>query len=413
MATKKVLFISYNGLTDPLGQSQVIPYLAGLTKHGYEFTILTCDKPKRYITEEQYVRNLIKPYPIRWVSIPYHKRPPVLSSLYDFFNLKRTAKKLHQENGFDMVHTRQGLPTLVALYLKKKYKIKFLDDVRGFWPDERVDGGIWNLKNPLFKAVYKFFKKHDTECLQLADHVVCLTYAAKKEMHSWAYIPKQPIPIEVIPCCVDLDLFDPAKIDTALQLNFKQSLGITSEDFIVSYLGSIGGWYLTDEMMRFCKRLSEKRTNAKFLFISPNGHEAIVAAAQKHGLAADKLIVKYAKRHEVPVLLSFSSYSIFFIKPCYSKISSSPTKHGEIMAMGIPIITNSGVGDVKEIVEKYDSGYVVDDFSDSSLDRVIDSIAGGKQFNKELIRWGAFDFYALETAVARYSKVYAGIFNNP
>ncbi|MEI9956314.1 MAG: hypothetical protein WDM90_08440 [Ferruginibacter sp.] len=50
----------------------------------------------------------------------------------------------------------------------------------------------------------------------------------------------------------------------------------------------------------------------------------------------------------MPLLLSLSQFSVFFIKPCYSKQSSSPTKHGEIMAMGIPLITNSGVGDVEK-----------------------------------------------------------------
>ena len=135
MSRKNVLFVSYDGMTDPLGQSQVIPYLAGLTKEGYTFTILSCDKPEKYKANKTYVEKLIAPYPIKWVSIPYHKKPPVLSSVYDFFKLKQTAKKLHFEHKFDMVHTRPGLPQLVALYLKKKLGIKFLNDIRGFWAD--------------------------------------------------------------------------------------------------------------------------------------------------------------------------------------------------------------------------------------------------------------------------------------
>ena len=31
--------------------------------------------------------------------------------------------------------------------------------MRGFWPDERVEGGLWNLQNPLYKLVYNYFKK--------------------------------------------------------------------------------------------------------------------------------------------------------------------------------------------------------------------------------------------------------------
>ena len=49
---KKILFISYDGMTDVLGQSQVIPYLAGLTKMGYTFTILSCDKPDKYLANK-------------------------------------------------------------------------------------------------------------------------------------------------------------------------------------------------------------------------------------------------------------------------------------------------------------------------------------------------------------------------
>ena len=154
---KNILFISYDGMTDPLGQSQVIPYLLGLTKFGYRFTILSCDKPGKFKENKMYVEELVAGHPIEWVSIPYHKNPPVLSSIYDYRMLKKKAKQLHEKNNFDMVHTRPGLPTLVALWMKKKYGTRFLNDVRGFWADERVDGGMWNLKNPVFKTVYNFF----------------------------------------------------------------------------------------------------------------------------------------------------------------------------------------------------------------------------------------------------------------
>lgn len=410
MAIKNILFISYDGMTDPLGQSQVIPYLSNLTKFGYTFTILSCDKADKYAANKEYVETLIAPFPIKWVSVRYHKNPPVLSSVYDFYALKKAATKLHAINHFDMVHTRPGLPTLVALYLKKKFGIKFLNDIRGFWADERVDGGMWNLQNPIFKRVYNFFKQHEYNCLLKADYVTCLTYTARKEIHTWKNIPNQPIPIEVIPCSTDMGLFDQDKIDQSLKEKFKAELNIGDDDFIISYLGSIGGWYLTDEMMRFCKNVGDKIPHAKFLFISPHGRDMIAAAAAKCGLAAEKLIVKQGKRHEVPVLLSFSNYSLFFIKACYSKISSSPTKHGEIMAMGIPVITNSGVGDVEEIVTKYNAGYVINDFSDKSFNQVIEKIIAGNTFDKAIIRNGAKDFYALETAVERYQKVYSKIF---
>lgn len=409
MAGKKILFISYDGMTDPLGQSQVIPYLSALTKYGYSLVILSCDKPDRYEAGKKYVDNLIADVPVQWVSIPYHKRPPVLSSLYDFYVLKRTAKKLHTVHHFDMVHTRPGLPSLVGVYLKNKYGLKFLNDIRGFWADERVEGGIWDVKNPLLKKIYQFFKRHERDCLEKADHSVCLTNKAKEIIYNRKDLSHQPVPVEVIPCSVDMELFNPNTIDLALKTSIKATLNIDEKDFVISYLGSIGGWYLTEEMMNFCKIVSDRMPNAKFLFISPDSHEVIVAAAAKSGLAAGKLIIKKAPRHEVPVLLSLSSYSIFFIKPCYSKLASSPTKHGEIMAMGIPVITNGGVGDVAEIVEKYKAGYVLDEFSPASMNNVAGKLMSGNSFDKIAIRAGAKEIYALEHAVEKYKKVYSAI----
>lgn len=398
-------------MTDPLGQSQVIPYLINLSKHGYAFTILSCDKPDQYIANKKYVQDLLAPYPIKWVSIPYHKKPLVLSSIYDLIKLKKKAIAIYQQEKYDMVHTRVGLPVLVALWLKKRYNVKFLNDIRGFWADERVDGGMWNIKNPIYKRIYQYFKKKETVCLVEADHNVCLTYAAQKEIHSWKNIPGQPVPLEVIPCCVDLQLFDPMNIDGQLKEKFRKELNIDDSDFIISYLGSIGGWYLTEEMLRFCKLLSDRIPKAKFLFISPHQHEFIIKVAAAAGLSADKLLVIHARRYEVPVLLSFSNYSVFFIKPCYSKISSSPTKHGEIMAMGIPVITNSGVGDIEDVITKYSSGYVVNDFLDGSFTAVIDKIIKGNSFDKDAIRNGAIDFYDLANAVTTYKKVYTAIFD--
>jgi glycosyltransferase involved in cell wall biosynthesis len=406
---KRILFISYDGMTDPLGQSQVIPYLSGLTKYGYEFTILSCEKPSQYAANKEYVLSLLKPFGIKWEPIPYHKNPPVLSSAYDFFKLKQAAKKLHLKYRFDMVHNRNSFAPLVSFWLNKKYGIPYLNDIRGFWADERVDGGMWDIKNPVYKFIYAYFKKREIECMNAAAYNICLTHKAEEEIHRWPQIINQPLPIKVIPCSVDIDLFNPDRLDLELRQKLQAELSIKEGDFIISYLGSIGGWYLTNEMMRFCKLVSDKIPAAKFLFISPNSHPIIAEAAARVGLNADRLIVKKGKRHEIPALLSFSKYSLFFIKQCYSKISSSPTKHGETMAMGIPVITGSGIGDVDGIITKYNSGYIVRDFSDEAFAQTIECIQSANHFDAKKIREGAIEYYSLDKALVKYNEAYKKI----
>lgn len=405
---KHVLFISYDGMTDPLGQSQVIPYLIGLTKNGYRFTILSCEKTERYALYKNEIEDLLRPFPVKWVAITYHKKPPVFSSVYDTLMLRLKAQKLHKKDKFDMVHTRSGTPALVGLWLKKKLQVKFLNDIRDFYAESRIDSGAWNKKNIIYRSVYRFFKQKEVETVKECDGIVCLTESAKAIIEKWPEY-KNEIPLEVIPCSVDINLFDPKNIRDEERLRFKTALKIQEEDFVFSYLGSIGSWYLTDELMRFFKIVGDSMPQAKFLFISPDSAETIESAAKKAGLAENRLMITKAKRNKVPVLLSLSKYAVFFIKPCYSKQASSPTKHGEIMAMGIPVITNAGVGDVADIVEKYNSGIVIENFPTEEFECITNKIAAGLSFDKALIRNAALEYYNLDNAVRKYSKIYKAI----
>jgi glycosyltransferase involved in cell wall biosynthesis len=401
---KNILFISYDGMTDPLGQSQVIPYLAGLSKYGYRFTILSCEKPKRFALNKKNIETILDTFHIKWAPLLYHKKPPVISSMYDVLMLKRKARQLHAKENFDMVHTRAGLPALVGLWMKKKLAVKFLHDIREFYADSRVDGGLWNLNTLLYKTIYNYFIRMEEEQVKFCDGMVCLTYSGENIIRKWPQFNDQKI-LEVIPCCVDMDLFDPAKINKEQKKKIEKELNIGENDFIISYLGSIGGWYLTGEMMKMCKRISDRIPNAKFLFISPDEHDNISETAKRFGITAEKIIVRSAQRSDVPLLLSTSKYTIFFIKPCYSKKSSSPTKHGEIMAMGIPLITNSGVGDVADIVNKYHSGIVIENLNEESYASNSERMLTA-HFDPLKIRSGAREFYALEKGVEKYQKVY-------
>lgn len=408
MASKKILFISYDGMTDPLGQSQVIPYLTGLTKYGYRFTILSCEKKDNYHLHKQEVQDLLSTYPIKWVAIQYHKNPPVFSSIYDVWVLKKTAKQLHKTECFDMVHTRPGIPALIGLWMKKTFGVKFLNDIREFYADSRVDGGIWDKGHFFYRKIYDFFKEKENEAVEKSDGIVCLTWSAKKIISEWTSYNKI-IPIRVIPCSVDMDLFDPAKIKSTDTLILKNNLGIHEEDIIISYLGSIGSWYLTDDLLQFFKLISEQIASAKFLFISPHPKEKIIAAAKQFGIKEEKIIVCKAARKEVPALISLSKFSVFFIKPCYSKQSSSPTKHGEIMAMGIPVITNTGVGDVADIVKKYHAGITLKDLNKREFDAAISIMNSDQSFEKGDIRQGALEYYNLDHAVLSYKEIYSKI----
>lgn len=399
-----VLYISYDGMTDPLGQSQVIPYLTHLSKNGFRFTLLSCEKKDRLTLHGNKIRSLLTSHRITWQPIAYTKNPPVFSTWYDLKKLKATAERLYRNTPFQIVHCRSYIPSLVGLEMKRKFGVKFIFDMRGFWADERVDGGLWNLRNPLFNAVYRFFKNKELQFLKTADQVISLTHAGKSEMQKWDPAIRDTS-ITVIPCCADTELFDPEKVGEQEKKRWRTALGIAADDFIICYLGSIGTWYLLDEMLNVFADLSMEQPLARFLFISHDKPEQIRQAAAKKGIPDHKIIIKNAARHEIPGLLSICRWSLFFIKPSYSKKSSSPTKQGELMAMGVPIICNAGVGDTDTIVNKYMSGIVLEQFNGQGLFQQLDSFNS----SSKKIRAGAIDYFSLTKGASVYANVYRSV----
>ena len=339
----------------------------------------------------------------------YTKSPPVLSTVKDIYVMQKAAINLCKKHKIEVLHCRSYISALVGLMLKKSLKVKFVFDMRGFWADERVDGKLWNLSNPIFNTIYKFFKKKELHFFQQADYVISLTHNGKKEILSWPEIDAAKTKIQVIPCCVNTALFSQSNVKPELQEEFRKQLNISIDQTVITYIGSVGTWYMLDEMLDFFKVFKANKPNSKFLFITPDKPEHILKAVTDKGLAPNDFPILKGEREFIPTLLSLCTASIFFIKPAYSKKASSPTKQGELMSMGIPVICNANVGDTDYVVNTYHSGVVVDDFSEAAYLKVVKGFDQLLQLDKQTIEAGAEDFYSLKKGVELYNEVYESL----
>ena len=404
---KKVLYITYDGLTDPLGQSQILPYLKGLSASGYRFTILSFEKKERMEKEEALVRSLTQESGIEWVPLAFTSRPPLLSKFYDALRMKQTAVKLHKEKSFDMVHCRSYIAADVGLYLKKRYGVKFFFDMRGFWADEKKDGS-WNVAHPVFKRVYRYYKNREAQYLQSADYIISLTHAGKREMMTWPSF-RQQIPVQVIPCCADMGVFSLTSPEQKKQS--REKLGITGDRLVLSYLGSVGTWYMLDEMLQFFATVKKSYPDARFLFVTHSDHQMIRDKASAMKIHQSDILIVQGARKEVPALIKASDINISFIRPVYSKISSSPTKLGEVLSMGIPVICNSGVGDVEEVVNKAHAGYVLRSFTEEAFEAAVASFPELLKKNPEAIRRAIEPVFSLSNGIEMYRQSYQRVFS--
>ncbi len=408
MQGKKVLYLTYDGLSDPLGQSQILTYLSGLQKLGHQITIVSSEKKGNEKLVAHIAQDL-KEQGIEWINIPYTKSPLILSTMYDAYRMLVSCTRLCKRTRYDIVHCRSYITSLIGLRLKSKFGLRFIFDMRGFYADERIDGGMWNQTSFIYKFVYRFFKNRESRFLEKADYTICLTDDARREVHTWKSISGQPLPIQVIPCCADTVLFDYNQIDAQKQARLISELNLSSADIVISYVGAMGTWYMLEEMLDFFVRLLIKYPNARFLFITHEDPRSIIAKAQERNIPSENLLIRKAVHHDVPLLLSLSQLSLFFIKPVYSKRASSPAKQGEIMSMGIPIICNSNIGDIDQIIRDSNAGAIVRSFTNEDYDFVIEKIPRLLELSKEKIRKTAIHIFSLEKGIRRYNDVYESI----
>jgi glycosyltransferase involved in cell wall biosynthesis len=401
-------------MTDPLGQSQVLPYLCGLNALGYRFWLVSMEKPILFDANKEIIEKICAENNIKWHPIKYKMSIPIASPLINLNNFSRKLNIIINQNKISLIHCRSYIAALSGLKFKKKYNIPFIFDMRGFFADERIDGGQWNLKNPIYKKVYNYFKKKEKLFLTESAHNISLTYEALKHISAIDLKGKKLSPTTVIPCCADLNHFSIKDTSKENSNVLRKKLNITAEKYVLVYLGAVGSWYMTNEMMQFFVELKKEKKEALFLILTAEEPKIVFDSAKKAGILSDDIRVIKASRKEVPEYLLFCDSSVFFIKPAFSKKASSPTKLGELLSMGIPVVCNSGVGDVNEIVTKSNTGVIVNDFKESSLNAAAKQILSyprGEKLREKAE--SVIDFFSLEEGIKRYASVYEKVVGKP
>ncbi len=407
MRKTKILYISYDGALDPLGQSQILPYIFGLSQAGIRFTLLTYEKKQnlRDIDRRDKLKKILEEKNIRWEIIKYHKTPTIPATAFDIAVGIIKGFVVILRDKIQLIHARSFVGAIPAYFLAKLFNLKFIYDMRGFWADERVDGDIWKNKGLLYK-VTKWWEKI---FLLNADWITCLTEKAKIMTENFPYLKTRMIFIDVIPTCVDTTKFILRKKSEELLTRFN-----LQNRFIFIYFGSIGTWYMLDEMVDFFKITKRIKPSSFFMLLTPDKHLAVERMIKKNVSGEDYFIDRISY-NEIPFWISLADVSISFIKPAYSKKSSCPTKFAESLACGVPIVINSGIGDIDKFVTNYKIGVIVQNFLEEEYIRAVKQlfkILEDKDNLRLSCRKVAEDFFSLRGGVEKYRMIYQKLLIN-
>ena len=399
------LFVSYDGLLEPLGQSQVLPYVISLADSGVGMHVISFEKKTDLadVVSRKRLDKQLQSHGVTWTRLTYHPRPRLVSTLFDLVLGTWVCVREARQRRARIVHARSYVPALMALTVKWLSGARFLFDMRGFWPEERVELGIFPPKGVLFrlsKWMESLFFRH-------ADHLVVLSQRAKEVLEASPHWQEHPREIAVIPCCVDQNRFSANEPNVELA----ERHGLIDK-FVVGNIGAINRRYLLPEMFRFAARLKEHLPQLRFVYLTRQDPTPLFRVAQQEGLAPSDLVAVGATPDEVPDWLSLFKLGIFFLQPSYAAQASCFTKLGEFLAAGVPVVTNSGVGDVEQILVREHAGVVVSDFSatgmTSAAARAFDFVS--KQVAQdEACRRAADLHFSLDKGCASYLDVYQSL----
>lgn len=355
-----VLCVSYNGLMEPLGQSQFLAYQE-IVAEQRQVVLMTFEKSGDWnnTIEREALQKRVLGAKIVWKALRYHKRLSVLATGYDVLCGIITGSLLLRRHKARTVYARSFIPAVIGLVLKRLWGVSLVFDTRGFWVDERVDGGIWPENGLLFQAG----KGIERLILLNADCVVAQTKAAIDEMKTFSYLREKSPRFEHINNCADLDLFCGAS-------NRRNS----GRPFTLGYVGSVGVWYRFDDALRSFLMIKERIPDARMHIVNRGGHDYIKQRLTEVGIDEQSVILESANHEGVARAMREMDAGVFFIKQAYSKIASAPTKLGEFLGCGVPCLGNTGVGDMASILEGDRVGVALSRFDEADMSEGVDRL---------------------------------------
>jgi glycosyltransferase involved in cell wall biosynthesis len=353
-ADVRTLYLCYFGLREPLVQTQVLPYLRELAAGGVGVSLLTFEpRLRRSWTPDEIERERARLAAdgIRWHRLAYHKRPSVPATAFDILAGAWKAARIARRDGVQVLHARSHVPVAMALLARAFARCRTIFDVRGLLADEYADAGVWRVGSLPFRAV----KRLERVGLRRVDRVVVLT----RRMREWLASEglSDAGKIEVIPCCVDFSRYG------------EGGEGEKSARFEVVYAGSVTGLYMLEEMARFFLAVRARVPGAFFRVLTASPAGAAAARLRGFGLSDEDFSVGAARADEVPAVLRRARLGVSFRKPTFSQIAASPTKIPEYLAAGLPVVSNAGIGDTDELLERERVGVLVRDFGPEALAR--------------------------------------------
>ncbi len=357
----RVLYVCYLSLEDPLAHSQVVAYLAGLAERGHVVHLMTFEpgaaaagaaRETEAALAARETEAALAARGIAWHRRRYHKRPSLPATLFDALAGALAAARLVRRHRLDAIHARNHVPAAIALIACRLAGCRMIFDLRGLMAEEYADAGIWKRGG----LAYRLTQWVQRVALRRADGLVTLTEAVRPHLSEARAGPETTF---VIPCCADFERIEaraPEREAARRELE-------AGERPAMVYVGKFTGWYMEREMAELFAVARRSQPGLLFVVVTQADPAPMLAELGRCEIGPEDYRVLRAEPGEIGRYLAAADFGISFVRPCFSKISSSPTKIGEYLAAGLPVLSTARIGDVDELLGANRVGALIDEFS--------------------------------------------------
>lgn len=396
---KACLYLTRNGLLEPLGQSQVFAYLRGLAGD-YSITLITYEKAEDWAdcAAVRRARVACEALGITWLPQRFRRKPRVVAPVLDMVKMACLLRSVVKNRDIRLIHARSYIPAAVALLANRLAGVPFIFDMRALWPEELITAGRLRRGSLLHQSITAM----ERACLNSSATVVCLTEAAVE--HLKAIYPEALAGqrLVVIPTCADLQRFTPAEMPP--------------QRSVYSCIGTVlSGWFRVDWLCGWIEAVANMNPEARFEILTREEPEAVRAAVDPAGRFANRLSIVARQPSQMPEALKGHSASVmFYAGGATSELGRSPTRMAEILGTGLPVIANQGVGDVAQVISENRVGVLVHGNTPEQMASAYEELQDLRQ-DPELAkrcRSTAEAIFSLKTGTERYRELYQAILND-
>lgn len=399
---KRILYITFDGVLEPLGRSQVLSYLDGLSKQGFKFTLLSLERQSDLANQSasEELEKELSSWGVRWTRCLFHSGG-ITGVMKNFWSALRTARRVIKQDGICLIHARSYVPALIGLVLKPLTRVPYVFDMRGYWIDELADDGRW------FKAriAYNIAKQVERALLNRAAAIVTLTELQAQDLRNGELRGQPDKPIITITTCADYDEFSPQGYsDGVVSDEVKERL---REKLVIGLVGSINSSYRINESLSLFTVLLELRPDAHLLCLTRQ-LSLMDEIFRKQRVPQTAYTLVSVNHRDMPEWLRHMDWALLLLNTRFSKRGSMPTKLAEFFSAGVRPIQYGCNEEVSQKVREAGSGIVLEGVSPGELRQGALAVAS-TALNSEGVtraRETTRSHFGVENGVKRYAELF-------